>query len=133
MMSEKRQKKKIVKTPSCEPDIQIQDESDLEGRVPGSNKQLLDDEVHKVLGEDLESPPPPYSPTEYGLTLTVGDNSPRPKKEVGDQDPAGQYHSGPGGQQQAAVDAVPRPESLPILRLCWHRRARPKLSAALET
>lgn len=81
MMSEKRQKKKIVKTPSCEPDIQIHDESDLEGRVPGSNKQLLDDEVHKVLGEDLESPPPPYSPTEYGRTLTVGDNSPRPKKK----------------------------------------------------
>ena len=53
--------------------FQIQDESDLEGRVPGSNKQLLDDEVHKVLGEDLESPPPPYSPTEYGLTLT-GEN-----------------------------------------------------------
>lgn len=86
MMSEKRQKKKIVKTPSCEPDIQIQDESDLEGRVPGTIKQLLDDEVHKVLGEDLESPPPPYTPTEYGLTmspktLSVGDNSPRPKKK----------------------------------------------------
>merc|ERR1719179_7467 len=34
MMSEKRQRKKIVKTPSCEPTIQIQDDDDVDGRVP---------------------------------------------------------------------------------------------------
>merc|ERR1719195_74416 len=63
MMSEKRQRKKIVRTPSCEPEIQINDESELEGRVPGTNKQLLDQKVHELLKEDVESPPPPYNAT----------------------------------------------------------------------
>merc|ERR1719288_657678 len=86
MMSEKRQKKKIVKTPSCEPTIQIQDETDGdEGRVPGTNKQLLDQKVHELLKEDVEAPPPPYSAAEYGLTMPskhlAVENSPRPKKK----------------------------------------------------
>jgi len=90
MMSEKRQRKKIVRTPSCEPEIQINDESELEGRVPGTNKQLLDQKVHELLKEDVESPPPPYNAAEYGLTLSpkhltvgggAGGDSPRPKKK----------------------------------------------------
>jgi len=88
MMSEKRQKKKVIKTPSNEPDIQIQDEDDVDGRVAGTNKQLLDQKVHELLKEDVESPPPPYAATEYsqGLALspknlTVVDNSPRPKRK----------------------------------------------------
>merc|ERR1719288_138777 len=85
MMSEKRQRKKIVKTPSCEPTIQIQDDDDVDGRVPGTNKQLLDQKVHELLKEDVEAPPPPYNAAEYGLSIPskhlAVENSPRPKKK----------------------------------------------------
>ena len=62
-MSEKRQRKKIVKTGNGEPVIKVTDEVD-DGRVPGTNKLLLDEKVHEMLKDDQETPPPPYAPRE---------------------------------------------------------------------
>ena len=60
-MSEKRQRKKVVKTGNGEPAIKVTEEID-DGRVPGTNKLLLDEKVHEMLADDLETPPPPYAP-----------------------------------------------------------------------
>ena len=57
-MSEKKQRKKPVKTGDGEPTIVVTEE--VEGRVTGSSKTLLDDKVHELMAEE-ESPPPPYS------------------------------------------------------------------------
>jgi len=62
MMSEKRQRKKIVKTGNGEPVIRVTEDDD--GRVPGTNKLLLDEKVHELLADELETPPPPYAPRE---------------------------------------------------------------------
>ena len=54
MMSEKRQRKKIVKTGNGEPAIKVTEEID-DGRVPGTNKLLLDEKFHEILADDLET------------------------------------------------------------------------------
>lgn len=80
MMSEKRQKKKVIRPLAGEPVIQVarvvsilrvknvmvqvEVDSSEEGRVTGSRKQLQDEKVHEMLSEDVEAPPPPYSPPE---------------------------------------------------------------------
>jgi len=70
MMSEKRQRKKVVKTGNGEPVIKVTDEVD-DGRVPGTNKLLLDDKVHEMLADDQDPPPPPYAPREdHGISLS---------------------------------------------------------------
>merc|ERR1719206_1212278 len=67
-MSEKRQRKKVVKTGNGEPVIKVTDEVD-DGRVPGTNKLLLDDKVHEMLADDQDPPPPPYAPREdHGIS-----------------------------------------------------------------
>ena len=43
---------------------QVEVDSSEEGRITGANKQLLDQRVHEMLSEDVEAPPPPYSPPE---------------------------------------------------------------------
>ena len=69
-MSEKRQRKKVVKTANGEPAIKVTEEID-DGRVPGTNKLLQDEKVHEMLADDQESPPPPYAPREEaGLSFT---------------------------------------------------------------
>ena len=70
MMSEKRQRKKVVKTGNGEPVIKVTDEVD-DGRVPGTNKLLLDDKVHEMLADDQDPPPPPYAPRDdHGISLS---------------------------------------------------------------
>jgi len=70
MMSEKRQRKKVVKTGNGEPVIKVTDEVD-DGRVPGTNKLLLDEKVHEMLADDQDPPPPPYAPREeHGINLS---------------------------------------------------------------
>jgi len=88
MMSEKRQKKKVIKTSPGEPDIQVEVDSSEEGRITGTNKQLLDQRVHEMLSKDVEAPPPPYSPPEMKSNalspncLSVPDvSSPRQQKK----------------------------------------------------
>ena len=44
--------------------VQVEVDSSEEGRVTGSRKQLQDEKVHEMLSEDVEAPPPPYSPPE---------------------------------------------------------------------
>ena len=67
--------------------VQIEDQSEVDGRVTGTEKQFLDQAVHELLSEDTEAPPPPYSTTDYSArsnlstnTLSVAE-SPRPKKK----------------------------------------------------
>ena len=43
---------------------QVEVDSSEEGRITGAAKQLQDQRVHEMLSEDVESPPPPYSPPE---------------------------------------------------------------------
>ena len=43
-------------------------DSSEEGRITGAHKQLLDQRVHEMLSEDVEAPPPPYSPPEIKST-----------------------------------------------------------------
>ena len=43
-------------------------DSSEEGRITGANKQLQDQRVHEMLSEDVEAPPPPYSPPEIKTT-----------------------------------------------------------------
>lgn len=73
MMSEKRQRKKVVKTANGEPAIKVTEEID-DGRVPGTNKLLQDEKVHEMLADDQESPPPPYAPREEA-SLSFTSNS----------------------------------------------------------
>jgi len=61
MMSEKRQKKKVIRTLTGEPVIQVEVDSSEEGRITGTEKQLQDARVHQMLSEDVEAAPPPYS------------------------------------------------------------------------
>lgn len=68
MMSEKRQRKKNLKTGSGEPEITVTEE--VEGRVSGSSKQLMDDKVHELLAEE-ETPPPPYSTAQKKSTMST--------------------------------------------------------------
>ena len=58
MMSEKRQRKKNLKTGEGEPDIRVTEE--VEGRVAGTAKTLMDARVHEMMAEE-EGPPPPYT------------------------------------------------------------------------
>ena len=44
--------------------VQVEVDSSEEGRITGANKQLQDQRVHEMLSEDVETPPPPYSPPE---------------------------------------------------------------------
>lgn len=74
MMSEKRQRKKVVKTGNGEPAIKVTEEID-DGRVPGTNKLLLDEKVHEMLADDLETPPPPYAPREDSGINFAGNSS----------------------------------------------------------
>lgn len=74
MMSEKRQRKKVVKTGNGEPAIKVTGEID-DGRVPGTNKLLLDEKVHEMLADDLETPPPPYAPREDSGINFAGNSS----------------------------------------------------------
>ena len=48
--------------------LQVEVDSSEEGRITGANKQLLDQRVHEMLSEDVEAPPPPYSPPEIKTT-----------------------------------------------------------------
>ena len=48
--------------------VQVEVDSSEEGRITGANKQLLDQRVHEMLSEDVEAPPPPYSPPEIKTT-----------------------------------------------------------------
>lgn len=70
MMSEKRQRKKVVKTGNGEPAIKVTEEVD-DGRVPGTNKLLLDEKVHEMLADDLETPPPPYTREDSGINFAA--------------------------------------------------------------
>jgi len=58
MMSEKRQRKKNLKTGEGEPAIRVTEE--VEGRVAGTAKTLMDARVHEMMAEE-EGPPPPYT------------------------------------------------------------------------
>merc|ERR1740129_2156029 len=75
----------------CNPTIpEIVKDDDVEGRVLGSSKELMDDRVHKMMAEDMEISPPPYSgPDDNGgisftaKTLTVpGNRSQQRKSEI---------------------------------------------------
>ena len=63
--------------------VQIEDDSEMEAgscRVAGTNKQLLDQKVHELLKEDVESPPPPYNAADYGQGINFS-----PKNLTGKQ------------------------------------------------
>jgi hypothetical protein len=68
MMSEKKQRKKHVKTGEGEPEIRVTEE--VEGRVAGSSKTLMDERVHALMAE--EEQPPPYSKTAAAKAKTTG-------------------------------------------------------------
>jgi len=59
MMSEKKTRKRNVKTGDGEPEICVTEE--VEGRVAGTAKMLMDAKVHELLAEEQEVPPPAYS------------------------------------------------------------------------
>ena len=59
MMSEKRQRKKNVKTGEGEPQIRVTEE--VEGRVAGPAKTLMDANVYDLMAEEEMPPPPPYT------------------------------------------------------------------------
>ena len=64
MMSEKRQRKKNVKTGEGEPQIRVTEE--VEGRVSGPAKTLMDANVYDLMAEEEMPPPPPYSSSNSG-------------------------------------------------------------------
>ena len=66
MMSEKRQRKKNVKTGEGEPQIQVTEE--VEGRVAGPAKTLMDANVYDLMAEEEMPPPPPYTSNSGGKT-----------------------------------------------------------------
>ena len=67
MMSEKRQRKKNVKTGEGEPQIKVTEE--VEGRVAGPAKTLMDANVYDLMADEEEMPPPPpYTSNSGGKT-----------------------------------------------------------------
>ena len=66
MMSEKRQRKKNVKTGEGEPQIRVTEE--VEGRVSGPAKTLMDANVYDLMAEEEMPPPPPYTSNTGGKT-----------------------------------------------------------------
>ena len=68
MMSEKRQRKKNVKTGDGEPTIKVTEE--VEGRVAGPAKTLMDANVYDLMAEEEMPPPPPYTSTAGAKTRT---------------------------------------------------------------
>ena len=68
MMSEKRQRKKNVKTGEGEPQIKVTEE--VEGRVSGPAKTLMDANVYDVMAKEEVPPPPPYTSNSGGKTRT---------------------------------------------------------------
>ena len=64
MMSEKRQRKKNVKTGEGEPQIKVTEE--VEGRVAGPAKTLMDANVYDLMADEEEMPPPPPYTTNSG-------------------------------------------------------------------
>lgn len=79
MMSEKKTRKRNVKTGDGEPEICVTEEVD--GRVVGTAKMLMDAKVHELLAEEQELPPPAYSAhgrdkkmaTSFKLTVPTND------------------------------------------------------------
>ena len=64
--AEKRQRKKNVKTGEGEPQIRVTEE--VEGRVSGPAKTLMDANVYDLMAEEEMPPPPPYTSNSGGKT-----------------------------------------------------------------
>ena len=63
-----KQRKKNVKTGEGEPQIKVTEE--VEGRVSGPAKTLMDANVYDVMAKEEVPPPPPYTSNSGGKTRT---------------------------------------------------------------